>query len=739
MKLQIILLGLCSLFLFLHVSAQENAEIQRKNLRISSTSESIQIDGKLTEATWQNSPRLSDFLLTQPVDGVAASKQTEVQIAYDDRYIYIAAKMWDDPNFIIQSLKRDNTSENDEFSVLIDPVGQRTNGFIFSTSAYNVQSEALVSASATGLSGMNFDPSWDNRWFSAAQQEEGFWTVEMAIPFKTLRYKENITNWGINFIRLEPGNNEIHTWSPVPRQFDFFDLGYTADLSWENAPEKQGSNVSFIPYVTTRMDQVNNDGEKETDYSFDAGMDAKVAITPTLNLDLTVNPDFSQVEVDRQVTNLTRFNIFFPERRQFFLENADVFNEFGQFAERPFYSRRIGLDPSGRTVPINYGVRLSGNLNNTLRIGAFNMHTDGNSNRPAQNYSSMTFQQRIWERSSIKGIFLNRQSFVDGEWQKDDYGRNLGGEFNYSTPDGKWTALGGYLHSFKEGYTDKNQHLYSRFSYNGQKFRTFLSFQRMSENYFADMGFTGRLFNYNPTTGTIERIGFSQIGNMIDYYIYPKESEKVNFHWSGLENFIYFNNGQGLNEWYTRLRHFIFFKNTSQLRFRLNNNFVDLIFPFDLTDTPLPAGDYNMTEFNIQFNTDVRKLVNTEWFVVYGQFYNGTKLTYRGSLNYRIQPWGTFSLGLEQNNIRLPAPYGDLDLTLATGRFEINFRNNLFWTTFLQYNTQADNFNINSRLQWRFAPMSDLFLVYTDNYIVDGMFGPKDKSLVLKVNYWLTL
>lgn len=732
-------LALGTLFFFLHVSAQDTKEIQRKQLNIVTTRDAIQIDGKLTENTWQTAPKHSNFELTQPIDAVLATKQTEVQIAYDDRYIYIAAKMWDDPQFIIQSLKRDNPNENDEFSVLIDPVGQRTNGFIFSTSAFNVQSEALVSASGTGLSGMNFDPSWDNRWFSAAQREEGFWTVEMAIPFKTLRYKENITNWGINFIRLEPGNNEIHTWSPVPRQFDFFDLGYTADLFWENAPEKQGSNISFIPYVTTRMDQTNNDDGQETDYSFDAGIDAKVAITPTLNLDLTVNPDFSQVEVDRQVTNLTRFNIFFPERRQFFLENADIFNEFGQFAERPFYSRRIGLDPSGRTVPINYGVRLSGNLNNTLRIGAFNMHTDGNADRLAQNYTSVTFQQRIWERSSIKGIFLNRQSYADGEFQKSDYGRNLGGEFNYSSSDGKWTALGGYLHSFKEGFTDKNQHVYSRFSYNGQRFRTFLSLQRMNENYFADMGFTGRLFNFNPTTGTIERIGFSQIGNMMDYYIYPENSEKVNFHWSGLENFIYFNNGQGLNEWYTRLRHFIFFKNTSQLRFRLNNNYVDLIFPFALTDTPLPVGDYNMTEFNIQFNTDVRKLVNTEWFIVYGQFYNGTKLTYRGSVNYRIQPWGTFSLGLEQNNIRLPEPYGDLDLTLATGRFEVNFTNNLFWTTFLQYNTQADNFNINSRLQWRFAPMSDLFFVYTDNYIVDGMFGPKDKSLVLKLNYWLTL
>jgi len=146
-----------------------------------------------------------------------------------------------------------------------------------------------------------------------------------------------------------------------------------------------------------------------------------------------------------------------------------------------------------------------------------------------------------------------------------------------------------------------------------------------------------------------------------------------------------------------------------------------------------------MTEFNIQFNTDQRKRLNTEMFIVYGQFYNGTKLTYRGELNYRVQPWGNFAIGLERNDIRLPDPYGNVNLTLASARANINFSTNLFWTTFLQYNTQADNFNINSRFQWRFAPMSDVFLVYTDNYAVAGMFGQKNRSLVLKVNYWLTI
>ncbi len=297
----------------------------------------------------------------------------------------------------------------------------------------------------------------------------------------------------------------------------------------------------------------------------------------------------------------------------------------------------------------------------------------------------------------------------------------------------------GYLHSLKNGIGNANNQLYGSVTYWGTKFRTFLNVQHIGENYYTDMGYNNRVENYNPLTKRIERIGYNQVGNLIDYYIYPKNSEKVNFHWSGLENFVWVNDGYGLNEWYTRVRHFIFFKNTSQLRFRVNNNYVDLIYPFAITEVPLPADQYNMTEFNIQFNTDTRKKIRTEWFIVYGQFYNGTKLTTRGSVSYRVQPWGNFTIGIERNDIWLPEPYGNVDLTLATARAEINFSNNLFWTTFLQYNTQADNFNINSRLQWRFAPMSDVFLVYTDNYRVEGVFGQKNRAIVLKMTYWLSL
>ncbi|MBT8221491.1 MAG: hypothetical protein KJP00_16805, partial [Bacteroidia bacterium] len=394
---------------------------------------------------------------------------------------------------------------------------------------------------------------------------------------------------------------------------------------------------------------------------------------------------------------------------------------------------------SGQTVPIEYGARLTGNLNDRLRIGVLNMQTDQSDFAPKQNFTAATFQQNIGQRSSIKGLFLNRQAFQDGDVVDGDYGRNYGGELNLSTPDGTWGGQLGYIQSAKENISAKNRHIYGRFDYSSERFRTFLFVQNVGTNYFADMGFNNRIINFDPINNQIVRIGYTQIGNMLNYYIYPKNSKNVNFHWSGIENFIIINEGTGLNDWYTRFRHFISYKNTSSLRFRLNHQFIDLIYPFALINEPLPVGEYDVWEINAQYLTDQRKLFNAQFWAVYGEFYNGNKFSYIVDLNLRRQPWGSFSVGFEQNIIRLPDPYGNADLTLATARAEINFSKSLFWTTFFQYNTQRDRVNINSRLQWRFAPMSDVFLVYTDNYFAEGDLTSLDRTFVVKANYWFGL
>ncbi len=709
-----------------------NADIYQ--YRIARTTTPISVDGELNEATWQSAQVATDFWKQQPVDDQRASRRTEVRLVHDGQTLYLAATCYDSAGYFINTLKRDNYGKSDEFALLLDPQGQKTNGYGFGVNALGAQTEVL-------LTNEDADESWDNRWFSAVRRYPDRWTVEMAIPFKTLRFKDGEMRWGINFIRTEPGLNEVNAWARVPRQFEQHDFGYYGSLIWDEAPRRQGGNVSLIPYATTAFRQDSlafdiNDGKTK----FDIGGDAKIALSSSLNLDLTTNPDFSQVEVDAQQTNLTRFSIFFPERRQFFIENGDVFNSFGNFftGDQIFFSRTIGLDPNRRPVPILYGARLTGNLNPRLRIGAFNIHTRTTKAALGQNYSAATFQHRVWKRSAIKGIFLNRQSFDGTDAISGDHGRNAGGEFEYSSDNGKWAGKLGWLHSIKKGFSAKNNHRYGRFAYNGTRFQTFVEVQNMQENFFSDMGFTGRLVQ-DDENGDPVRVGFTQIGSMTDLITFPQGESPLNYHWSGIENFVWLNTDGSLNEWYTRLRHFFFFKNTAQLRFRLNNNYVDLLYPFAITDVPLPAKSYNMTEFNVEFRSDERRLLAVETFVVYGQFFNGTKLTSRSLVKFRAQPWGNFSAGLEHNAIRLPDPYGDADIVLATGRLELNFTNNLFWTTFLQYNTQADNFNINSRLQWRFAPMSDLFFVYQNNYRIEGLFGPVDRALILKLNYWFSL
>jgi len=688
------------------------------------------VDGDLSDEAWQEINEANDFWVAFPIDGVKADLKTTVRVGYQSDGLYIAAVMHDDNGQMIGTRKRDQLGVGDAFIMVIDPVNKKTNGYAFGVTAAGAQTEIILSIDRG-------DDSWDNKWFSGAKQYADRWTVEIFIPFKTLRYDPTNLNWGMNFVRFETGNNESHVWSPVPRQFDPGDLGYLGEVIWDEVPKQSSANIALIPYVTAEANgKFEEDGPSS---GVDIGTDAKIAVSRSLNLDLTLNPDFSQVDVDALVTNLTRFSIFFPERRQFFLENADLFSDYGQFANQPFYSRRIGLDPFGNTVPIIYGARLTGNLTPKLRIGAFNMHQNGSDVSSGQNFSSISTQYSIGKRSSIKGLFLNRQAYDGSESIDGDFGRNIGGEINLSTPDGKWSGQGGYIQSIKDGFSDNNRHLYGRIDYSGERFRTFFTVQDLGENYFADLGFNARINNFNPLTNEVVRIGYTQYGNMLNYYIYPKASEKVNFHWSGIENFVIVNHGGLLNEWFTRLRHFIFFQNTSELRFRVNHVYNELVVPFALTETPLPEGTYDWWDFNVQFNTDRRKDIGLSMFTVYGGFYNGTKLTTIGDIFLRRQPWANFSIGTEFNAIRLPEPFGDLDILLLTARAEINFSTALFWTTSFQFNTQSNRMNINTRLQWRYAPMSDLFLVYTDNYTTLDRFSPTGRSFVLKASYWLGL
>ncbi len=732
-------------YLHFNAFAQEtHQDIYRLNIQ--ATTEPIRIDGDLQENTWQNGVVASDFWQQFPKDDIKAERKTEVRMTYDDNFLYVAATCYDTTNHIIQTLRRDvNYWDSDGFAITIDPVNEKTYGFLFGVSPLGVQTEALL-----GTFQDEIGTEWDNRWYSNVKQYEDRWTVEMAIPFKTLRYEADRPIWGINFIRNDLKNNEYHAWTKVPVQFETEDFGYMGALVWDNPPRKVNGNVSLIPYLTGGTN-ANYEADGKLKTTGNVGLDAKIAVTSSLNLDLTINPDFSQIEVDEQVTNLTRFNIFFPERRNFFLENSDLFANFGLQPVRPFFSRTIGLDADRQPVPIIAGARLSGNLNKNLRMGVMNMQTGKKDEVLAQNYTAVALQQRVFGRSRVQGMLLNRSAFDDGKLEKDDYGRNASFEFVYQNKGGEWTSWLGLHESFKPNITKDKRFYNTGFLYQGRQLEFLLDWVDVGTNFYADMGFIQRIENEDAERDTVVRLGFKHIYNELGYNFFPKNSTHINIHGLNIENFHVWNPDYTFNERKNTVGYFFLFKNGSIVEFGVENNLINLAFPFAFTDdAPLPKARYDNYGFGVEYNSDPRKTFVYEAEVEHSwQFYNGTLSSLRLGLLYRVQPWGNFSVDFEYNNLKLPAEYGEEVLFLVRPRIEVNFSKSLFWTTFLQLNTQGENFNINSRFQWRFAPMSDLFIVYTDNYLVDtetigsrfrfNDFAPKNRGLVFKLNYWLTL
>ncbi len=716
-------------------------------LEVAQTQEAIIIDGDLSESTWQNAAKATNFWMSFPVDdrAVADEFQTEVQITYDEQFIYVAATCYGPGPYVIQKLKRDASTfwDGDVFGLTFDPINEGTNGFNFNTNPSGVQYDALISGQ-TGLrssggssstSGVN--GAWDNKWFCNAKIYSDRWTCEMAIPFKTLRYSDDM-QWGLNLHRGLSKDNSWHSWAPVPIQFMVVDMGYTGRMLWDAPPPKTKSNISLIPYALTSIIKDFEEGTP-SDRKISAGTDAKIALSSNLNLDLTINPDFSQVDVDEQVTNLTTVNIRFPERRLFFLENSDLFADFGIPPMRPFFSRRLGLDEDGAPIPILYGVRLSGNLNSNLRMGLMNLQTKDQIDQPGQNYTSFTMHQRVLARSTVKGYFHNRQAYHLGEFQNNDFNRTGGLEFDFRTQDNRWRALGGYGLSFSEGKSTDNFFYNFAAGYNGRKIAFYTNWAGVGNNYRPDMGFIPRIEHIDDGRDTTIFLGFHHNFTRFSYTLFPK-NEKINTHRFSLSDVLDFTkDGSTLIGNRVQMGYTLSYANSSFIDLEITQRSNNLLYPFIFTEgIPLPAGRYNYWDLAASYQTDARKAFSLLIGGEIGGFYNGKRWQYRLDLNYRKQPWGSFALRFEQNRLNFPDPYTDDDLFLVGPKIEISFSRTIFWTTFLQYNTQSDNFNINSRFQWRFQPMSDVFLVYSDNYTIE-QWGPKNRAVVLKMNYWLNL
>ncbi|MBA4746969.1 MAG: carbohydrate binding family 9 domain-containing protein [Muricauda sp.] len=698
----------------------------------------IKVDGILDESVWETSESANNFHQYFPSDTTLAGQQTDIKMVYNSTTLYVGIRLdTEGDNYVIPSLKRDyRAGGNDNISLMFDTFNDGTNAFLFGMNPYGVRREALISNGGSGPSG--FTTSWDVKWQGEAKVYDGYYICEIAIPLTSFKFKQGETKWRFNSYRFDMQTNETSTWIKIPQNQLVYSLAFMGDMVFEKPLGKSRTPMALIPYVNGIF---GKDHENNEDLSkFDFGGDAKISIGNGMNLDVTLNPDFSNVEVDNLITNVSRFEVSLPEKRQFFIDNSDLFGSFGNERDaNPFFSRRIGIAQNADDETIENGIvggiRLSGKLNKNWRLGLLNLQTeeDKENEIPSNNNTVFALQKKMFSRSNLSFIFVNRQSFGDYDFleQTDRYNRVVGMDYNLASVNNTWTGKFFYHKSFAHDIGGRDASGGLDLRYNSR---------------FLNFGVRGNFVgnDFRSDLGYVRRQDIVAARPFVEFNFWPQKG-KLNFHGFRFSpNVIwrptldYMNTDYAIfSSWQAK------FKSQEEFAVRLFNRYTYLTETFDPTGTDggteLPANvRFYYTSYEMGFQSDRRRVFSYSVQPGYGDFYNGTRFVLEGDMSLRLQPTMLFSLGLNYNSIKLPQPYESEDLWLVSPKIDITFNKSVFWSTLIQYSNQLDNLGFNSRLQWRFAPLSDLFLVYNDNYFVNS-FMPRSRSINLKFTYWLNI
>lgn len=723
------------IFLISELEAQEKSLL----IDIKRTLNPVRVDGVLSDMEWQGHELYRSFVPNFPKTGDSLLAPTEVRITYDQTHLYIAAVMKrsnESEGYNVQSLDRDfDLLNNEAFLFVIDTYSDYTNGYYFEVSPYGNKGESLA-ANSGRFQGVN--SSWEKPWTVETAKTENGWVAEMAIPFRILKYRVDGRSWRVNFVRIDKTNNQYSSWAPVPQNFNVWDLNFTGELIWEEDLPEVKVQPNLLPSMTA---SVVKDFETHTGKSeLKPSLDMNFSLTQSLNFDLTLNPDFSQAEVDRQQINIGRFELFFPERRQFFIENEDLFSSYGFIPLRPFFSRRIGLafDPQTGTFKntnILAGLRLSGKLNSKLRIGLLSVQTareeaffatdeGGFYDLPSINYTVLSLQQQLKGRSNIKLLFSNK-SLSEEVDDLNRFNRTLSLQYNFTSKKGRyygWLFGSGSLSEKPGG----NGLAYgSSMVYNVRKWRVLFSGRTIGEE-------------YNAETGFVRRKGVSEFYINPAFRLYPKSlfaESRIGFAATVFQDEDFRNLDRNLGVFYQS-----FFRNGNGIKFQYNFEHTRLRNDFDpagVNELLLKSGsefDYQYAEAS--FTSNRRAHFWYEFDMSLGDYFQGSRFRMDVTLNYRFQPYINFNLQMSRVRVRLPEPYSSNSFNVITPGIRASLSKSLFVYVVGQYTEQFNNLNLNMRLQWRFKPVSDLFLIYAANHATEA-FAITQRSFTFKINYLL--
>jgi len=715
MQFKTIIFCLMMLILSLSIKAQDLTgnfppQKQAPEIKAFKAEGDIRIDGKLDEQDWEKAEPIRDFFRTEPRQGGEYSFSTEIRILYDKKNIYIGAFCYDSlgkKGIRVQDLRRDFVwGENDIIGINFDSQNLKQYCLGFQTTPYGNQRDLQV------FNGNGIDPDWNTLWTVRTHPTDSGYYAEFAIPFKSLRYDKQeageVTSWGVTFIRFARRQGERTVFPPIPQAFTPYRMTYAANLTGLELPPPS-TNLRIEPYILTQYDKTDDENGFSSDLSFKLGGEVKWALNPKTVIDLTINTDFAQADVDRAINNLERFNIFFPERRAFFLENSGIWAGASQNSIRPFFSRRIGLqgDFNAAPAPIDVGLRYTQRDEKGAVAGLYVRQRETN-NSQAANFGILRYQRNFGRENNIGMMVTHRQdesSSSLGLRELNNSTITLDGlirpnssltiSYLASTSIDQETATYGYAGSIFIGNEANSSYLGWLTEYIDQNYNPAMGFIRQQNMLRHN---PGGYFIWRPKKWTWLRRW--DPGVFIDYY--QDADNPSNFQQANLYIFPVY----------------LLFTNGSFFEYAFFPTWQNINFEFSPLGILIEENEYYYLRHQVNFNTDRSKKYSLSGSISWGDFYNGTNNAFNAGLRIAPDPHIAFTADYEYNQIRnLGIEETDLDLHLISlgGRLALNPRLQL--SAFYQYNSFDEQARWNVRASWEYLPLSFVYLVYNDTQI----------------------
>ena len=736
-----------------HLEAQQGRGDYR--IRAIRTDIAPVLDGVLEEHVWGRGALIDELIQQEPIEGARATEDTEIHILYDAETLYIGVRAWErsDYGVVATEMRRDSDRilDEDNIQLIFDTFRDSRSGYMFVTNPLGAQldqqgfNEGEGGASQFGFSSSNINRDWDGVWYTASRILDDGWVAEIAIPMVTLRFSDaDQQSWGMNIMRNMGGKNEQAFWAPLSKEFTITRVSMAGVLDGMESLNR-GMDLRVTPFVTGGGTSTLESSIEDNSWQRDAGLDLKYGLSAGMNLDLTINTDFAQAEVDDEQVNLTRFALFFPEKRDFFLENSGQFrigsaNPFNRYAEL-FFSRRIGLTRSGDNVPILGGARMTGKIGEN-DIAVMSVQTDEALGTAAENFSVAKFS-RNFGRSRVGALFINKtdiDAFGDLANDTSYHNRTYAIDASFAphpnftiqgfvsatetsglnapvddpaTPvreDEGWGGMGSYINAT---WLDANWRIYGEYA----------DFEN----------------DYNPEVGFLPRNGIRTSKWHIE------RNPRPDF-WgirvlSPMVNYIYTTDQTGLrlaDRWHYMLG--VRFDNGAFLNLWWNDNFDRVDRDFSLNDVVIPTGDYNFNEYRVSFDSNPSRRFYYGMMLAPQQFYGGDRFDTQGKIGARLTDRLSTEASWTRNDVSLPG--GDFQVDLASIRVDLAISPTMAIRSITQYNSFVEQFSTSARFRWTYRPGSDVFIAY-DELRRDptdplSAFTFRDRRLIVKATFLLT-